>query len=58
MASLQAESLSPLCRLVYRQTGLDLQPYKEKYLRRRVAVRLRATGKDDLAGYVDYLRKQ
>jgi len=58
MAALQAESLSPLCRLVYRQTGLNLQPYKEKYLRRRVAVRLRATGKDDLAGYVDYLKNE
>jgi len=50
------ESLNPLCRLVYRKTGLDLQPYKEKYLRRRVAVRLRATGQPDLAGYLAYLQ--
>lgn len=52
------ESLNPLCRLVYRKTGLDLQPYKEKYLRRRVAVRLRATSQPDLAGYLAYLQEE
>jgi chemotaxis protein methyltransferase CheR len=49
------EDLTPLYRIVYLKTGLDLKPYKEKYLRRRVAVRLRATGQPDLAAYVVYL---
>lgn len=52
------QSLQPLCRAVYRRTGLDLHPYKEKFLRRRVAVRLRATGLKDLEEYVGYLRRQ
>lgn len=48
--------LTQLCRHVYLKTGLDLAPYKEKYLRRRVAVRLRATRQPDLEAYVGYLR--
>ena len=54
----ESENLSPLCRIVYQKTGLDLRPYKEKFLRRRVAVRLRATRQESLKGYLDYLRRE
>ena len=37
------ESLNPLFQIVHQKTGLDLKPYKDKFLRRRLAVRLRAT---------------
>jgi chemotaxis protein methyltransferase CheR len=50
-----AGNLDPLHRAVYRKTGMDLHPYKEKFLRRRVAVRLRATGCENVARYVAYL---
>jgi chemotaxis protein methyltransferase CheR len=50
-----AGSLDPLHKAVYRKTGMDLHPYKEKFLRRRVAVRLRATGCKDVARYVECL---
>lgn len=56
VVSEEVDSLKPLCRIVYRKTGLDLQPYKEKFLRRRIAVRIRATKQKDLAGYLRYLR--
>jgi len=36
---------------------MDLHPYKEKFLRRRVAVRLRATGCVALEEYVAYLKR-
>jgi chemotaxis protein methyltransferase CheR len=50
--------MSSLCRIVRRRTGLDLKPYKGKFLRRRVDVRMRATGKSDLASYVRYLKEE
>jgi chemotaxis protein methyltransferase CheR len=50
--------MSSLCRIVKRRAGLDLRPYKEKFLRRRLAVRLRATGKSDLASYVRCLKSE
>ena len=54
----EVESMSSLCRIVYRRRGLDLRPYKEKFLRRRVDVRMRATGKSDLASYVRHLKRE
>lgn len=41
-----------LKRRVYADRGMDCEQYKENYLKRRIAVRLRATGAD---GYLDYL---
>ena len=54
----EVESMNSLCRIVYRRSGLDLRPYKAKFLRRRVDVRIRATGENDLASYVRYLKKE
>ena len=51
-------SLDTLCRVVFRKAGMDLRPYKEKYLRRRVAVRLRATGCAGLEEYVALLKRE
>jgi chemotaxis protein methyltransferase CheR len=51
-------SLDTLCRVVLRKAGMDLRPYKEKYLRRRVAVRLRATGCAGLEEYVSLLKRE
>ncbi len=42
-----------LKRRIFVDRGLDCEQYKENYLKRRVAVRLRATGARD---YLDYLR--
>jgi chemotaxis protein methyltransferase CheR len=50
-------SLDTLCRVVFRKAGMDLRLYKEKYLRRRVAVRLRATGCAGLEEYVALLKR-
>ncbi len=52
------ESLNPLCQLISRKRGVDLHPYKEKFLRRRVEVRLRATGSKSVAEYVGYLGEE
>jgi chemotaxis protein methyltransferase CheR len=54
----EVEIMGSLCRIVKRRTGLDLRPYKEKFLRRRVGVRMRATGKSDLASYVRHLKSE
>jgi chemotaxis protein methyltransferase CheR len=51
-------SLDPLCRVIHRKTDVDLRPYKDKYLRRRVAVRLRATGCASLEEYVALLKRE
>ncbi len=52
------ESLNPLFQIVHQKTGLDLKPYKEKFLRRRLAVRLRATHRRRLADYLPYLERE
>lgn len=44
-----------LCRIVRERTGLDLKPYKGRFLERRLAIRIRATGHRDLASYVTRL---
>lgn len=41
-----------LKRRIFADRGLDCEQYKENYLKRRIAVRLRATG---ATGYLDYL---
>lgn len=47
------QTFSLLKRRVRVDRGLDCEQYKENYLKRRVAVRLRATGAGD---YLEYLR--
>lgn len=50
-------SLDTLCRVVFRKAGMDLRQYKEKYVRRRVAVRTRATGCAGLEEYTALLKR-
>lgn len=45
-----------LKRRIFLDRGLDCQQYKENYLKRRVAVRLRASGAKDYLDYLRYLR--
>ena len=47
------QAFSLLKRRIFLDRGLDCEQYKENYLKRRVAVRIRATGARD---YLDYLR--
>jgi len=47
------QGFSLLKRRIFVDRGLDCEQYKENYLKRRIAVRLRATGARD---YLDYLR--
>jgi chemotaxis protein methyltransferase CheR len=44
-----------LRRIVRERTGLDLAPYKDRFLERRLAIRLRATGHASLEEYVGHL---
>src|SRR5665811_2340390 len=46
------QAFSLLKRRIFIDRGLDCEQYKENYLKRRIAVRLRASG---AAGYLDYL---
>jgi chemotaxis protein methyltransferase CheR len=47
------QSFSLLKRRILQDRGLDCKQYKENYLKRRIAVRVRATGARD---YLDYMR--
>lgn len=47
------QAFALLKRRIFHDRGLDTEQYKENYLKRRVAVRLRATGATD---YLDYIR--
>lgn len=47
------QAFALLKRRIFLDRGLDCEQYKENYLKRRIAVRLRATGAKD---YLDYLR--
>ncbi|MHB8894473.1 MAG: CheR family methyltransferase [Candidatus Geothermincolia bacterium] len=47
------QAFALLKRRIFLDRGLDCEQYKENYLKRRIAVRLRATGAPD---YIDYLR--
>jgi chemotaxis protein methyltransferase CheR len=46
-----------LKRLLHETVGLDCDGYREEYLKRRLAVRLRATGANTYRRYVRYLKK-
>ncbi len=52
----QASELAALTRQIDAATGLSLSSYKENCFRRRVAVRMRATGADTYARYAGVLR--
>lgn len=50
------QAFSLLKRRIYIDRGLDCEQYKENYLKRRIAVRLRATGAPDYQEYLRILR--
>lgn len=50
------QAFSLLKRRIYLDRGLDCEQYKENYLKRRIAVRLRAIGASDYAEYLRVLR--
>ncbi len=50
------QSFSLLKRRIFLDRGLDCEQYKENYLKRRIAVRLRATGAEDYQEYLRILR--
>lgn len=47
-----------LRRLVHERTGLDLDAYKERFIERRVAIRVRATRHERLGDYLQYLARE
>jgi chemotaxis protein methyltransferase CheR len=44
-----------LRQMVHARTGLDLAPYKDRFIERRIAIRLRATGHARLGDYLGFL---
>jgi chemotaxis protein methyltransferase CheR len=51
------QSFSMLKRRIFLDRGFDCEQYKVNYLKRRIAVRLRATGADGYLQYMQILRK-
>ena len=54
---LESIAYQKLKRMLYETVGLDCSCYRDEYLRRRLAVRLRATGTNNYSRYVRYLKK-
>ena len=51
------EEFAHLRRLVQERTGLDLESYKERFIERRVAIRVRATHHERLGEYLEFLSR-
>ena len=47
-----------LRRMVHERTGFDLQSYKDRFIERRVAIRLRATNHQRLGDYLKFLSRE
>ena len=47
-----------LRRLVHERTGFDLTSYKDRFIERRVAIRLRATHLENFHDYLAYLSRE
>ncbi len=58
MKSLADEDLGPLISMVAEDRGMDLTKYKNKYLRRRIGVRLRASGAHNLNHYLKLMKQE
>jgi chemotaxis protein methyltransferase CheR len=52
------EGYARLRRLVHERTGLDLEAYKDRFIERRVAIRVRATRHQRLGDYLRYLSRE
>ena len=50
------DALKALKRLIFSEINLDCQQYKDKYLKRRLMVRVRANGLSGLDEYLSFLR--
>lgn len=50
------QAFSLLKRRIFQDRGFDCEQYKENYLKRRIAVRLRATGAEGYMGYLHILK--
>ena len=57
MKPLAEEDLQPLITMVRQDRGIDLSRYKDRYLRRRIGVRLRASGAHNLKHYLRLLSR-
>ncbi len=52
------EGYAQLRRLVQARTGFNLESYRERFIERRVAIRLRATRQQRLGDYLKYLARE
>jgi chemotaxis protein methyltransferase CheR len=50
-----ADGYARLRRLVHERTGFDMESYKDRFIERRVAIRVRATHHQGLGDYLKYL---
>lgn len=57
MKPLADEDLKPIISMILKEKGIDLSIYKDKYLRRRIAVRLRASGARNLKQYLKLISR-
>jgi chemotaxis protein methyltransferase CheR len=53
--SVGPEGYAQLRRLVHDRTGFDMESYKDRFIERRVAIRVRATHHERLGDYLQYL---
>jgi len=54
---LEKVAFEKLKRLVYKGTGIQCGYYRESYLKRRIAVRMRATSTETYSAYARYLEE-
>jgi len=47
-----------LRRLVHERTGFNMEPYRDRFIERRVAIRVRATHHERLGDYLKYLSRE
>lgn len=53
-----SEGYAHLRRLVHDRTGFDMDSYKDRFIERRVAIRVRATHHEKLGDYLTYLARE
>ena len=53
-----SEGYAHLRRLVHDRTGFDMESYKDRFIERRVAIRVRATHHERLVDYLKYLARE
>ena len=54
----ESEGYAHLRRLVHDRTGFDMASYKDRFIERRVAIRVRATHHERLVDYLKYLARE